>query len=292
MKPAPFEYLRPNSLEEAIGLLAQYGDRAKIIAGGQSLVPMMNFRFARPELLVDINGLGELDYTRIDNGVLRIGALARHAALRDSSVIREACPLMSEAYRYVAHPTVRNRGTLCGSLCHADPAAEMPAVALACGAAMVVRSATGERVVPASEFLQGLYATAVNPDELLVEVRIPVLDPQAGYGFQEMSVRKGDFALTLVASLMALQGGRIKDAVVAYGGVSDRAIRLDAVERRLVGQAPSHDLFASVAAEAAEAIDVNEDVHGDREYRRELIRSLTPRALAQAMLRAQARGAK
>jgi len=291
MKPAPFEYLRPDSLEETIGLLARHGERAKVIAGGQSLVPMMNFRFAKPEILVDINDLKGLDYCRVDGGLLRIGALARHAALHGSAAVREACPLMSEAYQHVAHGAVRNRGTLCGSLCHADPAAEMPAVALACGASMALRSAAGERIVPAAEFLQGLYATAANADELLVEVRIPVAGPGVGHGFQEVSARQGDFALTLVASLIAIDGGRIAKAALVYGGVSDRPIRLAALEQRLLGQAPSPALFAGVADAAAEAIDVNEDVHGDREYRRDLIRSLTPRVLAQATRRAQARGA-
>lgn len=287
MKPAPFEYLRPTSLGEALALLAQHRDEAKVIAGGQSLVPMMNFRLAKPATLIDINGIAELNYHRREGDELRIGALARHAVLRDSEIVRAACPLMSEAYQHVAHGTVRNRGTLCGSLCHADPASEMPAVALACNATMVIRSATGERLVPASKFLQGLYATAVNPDELLVEVRIPVSAASVGYSFQEVSIRKGDFALTLVASLIDVQGGRINAAVVAYAGVSDRAIRLPAIEQRLVGQAPSDALFAAVAAEAANAIDVSEDMHAEREYRRDLIRTLTPRALAEASARAQ-----
>lgn len=288
MKPAPFEYLRPGTMEEAFALLARHRDQAKVIAGGQSLVPMMNFRMAQPAILIDINGLKELEFHRRDGQHVRIGALARHAVLRDSPVVREACPLVSEAYQYVAHGTVRNRGTLCGSLCHADPAAEMPATMLALDATMVLRSAGGERQVAVADFLQGLYATAVQPDELLVEVRIPVTNSRMGSAFEEVSARKGDFALTLVAALLSLQGGKIQAAAIAYGGVSDRAMRLEAIEQRLIGQAPSESLFADVAREAANAIEVNEDVHGDREYRRDLIRTLTPRALMRAAARAQA----
>ncbi|MEB0014394.1 xanthine dehydrogenase family protein subunit M [Glaciimonas sp. Gout2] len=288
MKPAPFEYFRPKTMEEALAFLARHPDEAKVIAGGQSLVPMMNFRMAQPAILVDINGLKELEFHQRDGQTMRIGALARHAVLLASSVLREACPLVSDAYQYVAHGTVRNRGTLCGSLCHADPAAEMPAVMLALGATMVLRSAGGEREVAVSDFLQGLYATAVQPDELLVEVRIPVTDSSMGYSFQEVSTRKGDFAMTLVATLLSMQGGKIKTAVIVYGGVSDRAMRLQSIEQCLIGQVPSESLFAEAANEAVHSIDVNEDVHGDREYRRDLMRTLTPRALAQAVARAQA----
>jgi carbon-monoxide dehydrogenase medium subunit len=289
MKPTSFEYFRPETLEEALSLLSRHQDEAKVIAGGQSLVPMMNFRLARPEVLIDINGLKELDFHRVDGQHVRIGALARHAVLRDSPVIRQACPLMSEAYHHVAHGTIRNRGTLCGNLCHADPASEMPAVMLAYGATMVIRSAAGERQVAAADFFQGLYATAVNPDEMLVEVRIPVAAANTGYAFQEVSIRQGDFAMTLVASLLDIQGGRISNAALAYAGVSDRAMRMTALEKRLIGQAPSDSLFAQVAEEAAASISVTDDLHASREYRRDLIRTLTPLALAQAAGRAQAR---
>ncbi|MDB5841473.1 MAG: hypothetical protein JWQ23_3425 [Herminiimonas sp.] len=288
MKPASFEYVRPQTLEEALTLLTRHGDEAKVIAGGQSLVPMMNFRVAQPALLIDINGLKELDYHRVDGQTLRIGALARHAALRESPLIRQVCPLMSEAYHFVAHGTVRNRGTLCGNLCHADPASEMPAVMLACGATLVIRNAEGQREVAAADFFQGLYATAVYPDDLLVEVRIPIPASRVGYAFEEVSIRKGDFAMTLVATLLEVRSGRISSAAIAYAGVSDRAIRLDAVEKRLLGQAPSEKLFADVAREAAGALEVNEDIHASSEYRRDLIRTLTPRALAQAAERATA----
>lgn len=285
MKPSPFQYFCPTTVAEALQLLARHGDAAKVIAGGQSLIPMMNFRLAKPEILIDINRLAELDFHRVEGQALHIGALARHSALLASSTVRQACPLMSEAYRFVAHCTVRNRGTLCGNLCHADPASEMPAVMLACGATMVLRSERGERLVSAADFFQGLYATAVKPDELLVEVRIPIPAKGIGHSFKEVSVRKGDFALTLVASLMRVQGGLIKEAMLAYGGISDRAQRFGDIEKSLIGTAPSETLFAKVAANVATLIDPPADIHADREYRRDLVRTLTVRALTEASIR-------
>lgn len=288
MKPARFDYVRPGTMDEALRLLAEHGDDAKLIAGGQSLVPMMNLRLARPALLIDINGLKSLDYHHRDGDTLCIGALVRHATLSASALVRSLCPLVSEAYRHVGHGTIRNRGTLCGNLCHADPTSEMPAVMLVLGATLVLRSAKGERRVAAGDFFLGLFATAVSPDEMLVEVRIPVSAASCGHGFEEVSARKGDYAITLVASTLDVRGGRIHAAALAYAGVSDRALRLAAIEKRLVGQVPSQALFDEAAAAAADAIDVNEDQHADRAYRRDLIRTLTPRALAQAAARVAA----
>jgi CO/xanthine dehydrogenase FAD-binding subunit len=287
MKPTNFEYRRPGTLDEALKWLAQYGMDAKILAGGQSLVPMMNFRLARPDVLIDINALGELDYHRRDGDSLRIGALTRHATLMESALVRETCPLMSEAYHYVAHGTVRNRGTLCGNLCHADPASEMPAVMLAVGATLVVRSARGERKVAAADFFQGLYATAVAPDEILVEVQIPLRGASTGHAFEEISARQGDFAMTLVAALLDVRGGRIQQAALAYAGVSDRAQRLDTVEQALVGQSPVPEVFERAAKLASEGFDLVDDVHADRQYRQDLLRTLTYRALSTAAGRAQ-----
>lgn len=282
MKPAPFDYARPDTLDEALSLLAKHGENAKLIAGGQSLVPMMNLRLARPALLIDINGLKSLDYHRRVGDALHVGALARHATLAASSTVRELCPLVSQGYRYVAHGTVRNRGTLCGNLSHADPASEMPAIMLVLGASMVLRSSKAERVVEAGDFFKGIYTTAAMPQEMLVEVRIPVTASGSGYGFEELSPRKGDYALTLVAASMQLRAGKVETVAIAYAGVADRALRLAAVEKSLIGQAPSAKLFEEAAAAAAKAIDVSEDQHADRAYRRDLIRALTPRALARA----------
>ncbi|MGH8632120.1 MAG: FAD binding domain-containing protein [Burkholderiales bacterium] len=280
MKPAPFDYVRPATLDEALRLLAQHRDNAKVIAGGQSLVPMMNMRFARPELLIDINALKPLDYHHRDGDVLAIGALARHATLAGSEVVRALCPLVSEAYCHVAHGTIRNRGTLAGNLCHADPASEMPAVMLALDAVFVLKSQQGERRVKAAEFFQSPYTTATAADELLAEVRVPI--STAGHAFEEISARQGDFAMTLVASTLKLRDQRIDAAAVAYAGVSGCALRLPVLEQMLIGQTPSPALFERVGAAAAEAIDVMSDQHVDAAYRRDLIRTLTPRALARA----------
>ena len=282
MKPAPFDYARPQSVTDALALLSARASEAKILAGGQSLVPMMNFRMARPGLLIDINRLAELDYHRVEGSHLVVGALARHAALRSSTLVRTACPLMAEAYQHVGHGPIRNRGTLCGNLCHADPASEMPAVALATDAVMVLRSSSGERRIPAEEFFLGTYETAANPDELLVEVRIPVAPDQQGWGFREMSVRKGDFALTGVAATLTVARGKIASAALAVCGVGDRALRLRSVEASLVGGPSNSDAFARAGETAGAALEAQTDLHADAAYRKDLVRTLVERALAAA----------
>jgi len=282
MKPAPFDYARPQSVTDALALLSARASEAKILAGGQSLVPMMNFRMARPGLLIDINRLAELDYHRVEGSHLVVGALARHAALRSSTLVRTACPLMAEAYQHVAHGPIRNRGTLCGNLCHADPASEMPAVALATDAVLVLKSSTGERRIPAEEFFLGTYETAANPDELLVEVRIPVAPEQQGWGFREMSVRKGDFALTGVAATLTVASEKIASAALAVCGVGDRAQRLRSVEASLIGGSPNSDAFARAGEQAGAALDPQTDLHADAAYRRDLVRTLVERALVAA----------
>lgn len=280
MKPPPFDYFRPATLDEALALLARHAGEARVIAGGQSLVAMMNLRFARPSVLIDINRLPGLDRHWRDGDTLRIGALVRHATLADSALVRECAPLMADAYPHVAHHTVRNRGTLAGNLCHADPASEMPAVLLALDGRLTLRSVRGERTVAAADFFVGPYTTAAAPDELLVEVALPVR--RAGHGFEEVSIRQGDFALTLVASTLQVDGGRIASAAVAVAGVAAHALRLPGVEQILVGQMPTDAVFEKAAAAAVAAIDPTSDQHADAAYRRDLIRTLTPRALRRA----------
>jgi carbon-monoxide dehydrogenase medium subunit len=286
MKPAPFEYARPESVAEAVALLAERPSEAKILAGGQSLVPMMNFRMARPDLLIDINRLSELDYHRIEGGELVIGALVRHATLRASELVRDACPLMAEAYQDVAHGPIRNRGTLCGNLCHADPASEMPAVMLATEATLVLRSSRGERRLPAEAFFLGTYETAVEEDELLIEIRIPVAPDGQGWSFEEISVRKGDFAMVGVATTLAISGGGVIGASISLCGVGDRAQRLRSVEASLIGAVPEEDIFTQAAAAAAAAVDPQSDIHADADYRRDLVRALVGRTLSVAAKRA------
>jgi aerobic carbon-monoxide dehydrogenase medium subunit len=286
MKPAPFTYTRPDSLKAAIKLLATHKDSAKLLAGGQSLVPMMNFRLARPEFLIDINRLEELNYHRVEKGELVIGALARHATLRDSDIVREACPLMADAYQYVAHGPIRNRGTLCGNLCHADPASEMPAVALVSNAVLVLQSKRGERRVAAKDFFLGVYDTVTEPDELLTEVRIPVAPKGQLWSFQEMSIRKGDFALVGIALTLTLSGGLVETAALGVCGVGGKATRLASVEAKLVGSAIDGKAIAKAADAAADAVNPQTDTNADPIYRRDLVRTLVSRALTEAIGRA------
>ncbi len=285
MKPPPFDYHCPETLDEALALLAEHGEAAKVLAGGQSLVPMLNLRAVHPEVLIDINRLPGLDHVRIEDGELRIGALARHRAVLESPAVREASPLMAAAYPYVSHGPIRNRGTLCGNLCHNDPASEMPAVALASDAEMMLQSASGARTVGAEEFFTGTLSTAAGADELLVEVRVPQAPAGQGAAFHEVSPRKGDFAYVAVGAVVSLSGGACSGARIVCAGVGDGPHRARAAEDALEGAAPGEGAFRQAAAAAADSIDPGEDFHADADYRRDLVRSLTRRALADAASR-------
>jgi aerobic carbon-monoxide dehydrogenase medium subunit len=282
MKPAAFVYEQPHSVAAALALLAQGDEGTKIIAGGQSLVPMMNLRIARPERLIDINRIGGLNYIRREGDEVAIGALARHADVKDSALVAQACPLMHMAYEWVAHTAVRNRGTLCGNLCHADPASEMPAVALAVGATMVLQSQKGQRKVAAADFFQGIYNTATRGDEMLVEVRVPVAPAGQKAGFREVSMRKGDFAWALAAVLLTVQGGKISQVAIACAGVGDRAARLASVEAALQGQPANAASFARAGELAAAAVSPFGDAAVSAQYRKDLVKVLVERSLADA----------
>jgi carbon-monoxide dehydrogenase medium subunit len=282
MKPAPFAYERPSSVADALSLLAQDDEGTKILAGGQSLVAMMNLRLARPGRLIDINRLPGLDHIRREGDEIVIGALARHADVKASALVAQYCPLMHIAYEWVAHGAVRNRGTLCGNLCHADPASEMPAVTLAVGATLVLRSQRGERRVAAADFFQGLYTTAARADEMLVEVRLPLATAGQKAGFAEVSMRKGDFAWALAAVLLTVSGGRIAHVAVACAGVGDRARRLPSVEQAITGQPADKATFARAGALARDAVSPFGDAATPAEYRKDLVRTLVERALADA----------
>lgn len=283
MKPALFEYTRPHSVEEALALLTQGGADAKVLAGGQSLVPMMNLRLARPSRLVDVNRIPGHDYIREEKDALVIGFLARHEDVRRSPLVRAHCPLVVAAYQYVAHGTIRNRGTLCGNLCHADPASEMPAVMLALGAQMEIQGPKGLRSVAAGDFFKGLYQTALQHDEMLLRVRIPIASPGQGCGFHEVSTRRGDFAFVCVAALLTLQDARITAAAVAAAGVGNHALRLTAVEQRLIGQRPDAALLETAAQEARRSVAPHGDALVSAIYRSELLETLSRRALADAI---------
>src|SRR5215467_7424400 len=282
MKPPPFEYLRPIDLEGVLAALAQDSEASKILAGGQSLIPMMNLRMVAPKRLVDINRVPGLNHIRIDRDQLVIGALVRHTDVMASPIVGQYAPLLMAAYGHVAHRPIRNRGTIGGNLAHADPASELPAVMLALDAEIVLASCGGERRVPAARFFLGTFETAARPDELLTSIRIPLAAGSRRWGFEEMSQRQGDFALVAVAATFAVEGGRCVHARLGYAGVADHAVRIGAAEAALDGGSPQESLFEEVAAKAADAINPSEDIHADAGYRRDLVRTLTRRALSAA----------
>jgi carbon-monoxide dehydrogenase medium subunit len=285
MKPPPFEYLRPPDVEGVLAALTQDSDETKILAGGQSLVPMMNLRIVAPKRLVDINRVPGLDRIGIDGDWFVIGALVRHSDVLVSPAVRQHAPLVVAAYRHVAHRPIRNRGTIGGNLAHADPASELPAVMLALDAEIVLRSRNGERQVPAESFFLGTFETAARADELLTAIRIPLASRNRRWGFDEMSQRQGDYALVAVAATFDLDSGRCAHPRLAYAGVGDSAMRIPAAEDALDGATPDEAAFEAIAAKAAEAVNPPEDVHADAAYRRDLVRSLTRRALTAAARR-------
>ena len=281
MKPAPFSYVRADSVEGALSALSEQPE-ARVLAGGQSLIAMMNLRLVKPDRLIDINRLSELDYIRLDGDELAIGALTRHTAAATSPLVAEHCPLMTAAYRHIANRAVRNRGTVGGNLCHADPASENPAVAIASGATLVLRSVDGERRIAAEDFFLSLYETAAEQNELLTEIRIPKAPANQGWSFQETRTRKGDFALVGVAATLDCPNGACSDARIVAVGVGERAERLGAAEAAIKGAVVDEAGLAAAAAAARGAVDPPSDFHADSEFRRDLVFTLTKRALGEA----------
>ena len=285
MKPPAFDYSRPESLDEALGLLAEYGPDAKVLAGGQSLLPLLSMRLIAPARLVDINRLAELAHIRSGPDAVRVGALARHAAVLRHPGARDRQPLLAEALAAVAHPTIRNRGTSVGSLVHADPAAELPAVLCLLGGSVTIASTAGRRSVPAGEFFLGPLESAVRPGELAVEASFPVLPARSGTAFVEVSRRHGDYAVCGVAVLVELdEDNRIATARAGYLSVSATPLVLD-LTGAVGGRSYDDDL--SAAADAARAgVDPEPDIHASAAYRRHLAGVLTGRALGIAARRA------
>jgi carbon-monoxide dehydrogenase medium subunit len=287
MKTAPFEYHAPRTVDEVLSLLAEHGDEAKVLAGGQSLVPLLAMRLARPSQLVDINEVDDLSFIRaLDGSGVAFGALTRERDAERSSLVHEQLPLMTDALPLVGHVSIRNRGTIGGSIAHADASAELPAVAVITEADMVVRSAAGERLVPAEEFFAGHFTTSMADDELLTEVRIPSGPAGAGWAFYEIARRHGDFALVGVAAMVSLEGDRIDDARLALIGVADRAVRAPDAEAALRGQSATLDTFADAARTATKDLEPASDMHGSAEVRRHLATVATRRALTTAASRA------
>lgn len=286
MKPGAFDYHAPSTLEEALSLLAEHADDAKVLAGGQSLVPLLSMRLARPAQLIDINAIDTLSGIRSDDGGLALGALTRERDAERSVLVAERVPLLAEALPLIGHVSIRNRGTVGGSLAHADASAELPAVALLTGAEMVVRSAASERTVPADEFFVGHFTTSMADDELLTEIRLPGGPDDAGWAFHEIARRHGDFALVGAAAMVALDGERVGEARIAMFGVAERAVRAPQAEAALTGERAGADAFAAAAADATRWLVPGADVHGSAEFRRHLAGVAVRRALATATGRA------
>jgi aerobic carbon-monoxide dehydrogenase medium subunit len=290
MKPAPFRYFAPRSLEEALHLLAEHGDDAKPLAGGQSLVPAMNFRLARPGVLVDLNGVEELAYvTPRNGGGVRVGAMTRQRTAERDPLLHAGAPLLVEALGFVAHPQIRNRGTIGGSLAHADPAAELPAIAVALGAELTLSSTTATRTVSARDFYTGLFATALEPGELLTEVCLPLPPPRTGAAFEEVSRRHGDYALVGVAAVVSLDDShRMAATTLCYLSVADTPFLATEATVELTGASPSAARFDEATRRAADSADPGSDIHASNAFRRHLMRVLGARALQHAARRAAA----
>ncbi len=291
MKPPVFDYAAPRSLEEAVGLLAEHGPDAKVLAGGQSLMPLLNMRLARPALLVDIARIPGLDYIRKGEAGLAVGAMTRQRTVEFSPLVRDALPILHAATLFVAHPQNRNQGTLCGSLAHADPAAEYPALAVALGARLKAQGRDGERVIDAEEFFVTYLTTALEPTELVTEVVLPSLPERTGWAMLELARRHGDYALAgVVATLTLDRTGGCTAARLVLFGVGPTPLRMRQAEDMMAaGAKPTPALFEDAGAQAAASLDEPlSDVHATGEYRRDLARTLTRRALTQAHARAQA----
>lgn len=283
MKPAPFEYVAAASVREAVGALAAAGDAGKILAGGQSLVPLLALRLARPDVVVDVNPIAGLDGIVVEDHHLRIGALARHRAVELDGAVRDRFPLVSAAAAKIGHVAIRNRGTVGGSVAHADPAAEWPALLLALDGEVEVASVSGSRTVPAAELFDGYLTTSLRPDEMICEVHVSLPEGRTGTSFIELARREGDFAMVSVAAVVGIgAAGGVTHCRVALGGVGSTPLRAGAAEARLLGTPASDDDIAAAAAAVVDEIDPPSDVHGSAEYRRKVARVLVRRALVAA----------
>jgi CO/xanthine dehydrogenase FAD-binding subunit len=283
MKPSRFEYFVPGDLKEAVDLLESHGDDAKILAGGQSLIPMMNFRLAQPKILIDLNRLPGLSYVRDEGDTLAIGALTRIREIETSPLVRSRCPILSEAASFIGHVPNRTRGTVGGSVAHADPSAELPTVLTALQAEVKVVGPSGDQTYSPEDFFLSYLTTPLGPGDIVTEIRVPAPNPAPRWAFLELSRRHGDFAIVAVALLLNLAGdGVCSSARVAAGGVSETPLRARGAEDLLVGQRLTDELVEKAARAAAEETDPETDYHASAEYRREMTRVFTARALHKA----------
>jgi CO/xanthine dehydrogenase FAD-binding subunit len=288
VKPPPFDYVSVTSVEEALDALAEHGDEAKLLAGGQSLVPLLAFRLARPSVLVDLNRIDGLGGITLEDDALVLGATARERAVERHPGIAERCPMIAEAISHIGHVAIRNRGTVGGSLVHADPAAEWPALAVALDAELEATSSRGTRTIPAQEFFLSYFTTTLEPDEVLTRIRVPLPNGRSGSTFVELARRHGDFALAGVGALVTLDAdGTAADVRLGLIGVGDRAVRASGAEETLRGRVPDDDAVAEAAAAVASEIDPTGDIHASADYRRHVATVLTRRALTTAVERAR-----
>jgi carbon-monoxide dehydrogenase medium subunit len=285
MKPCSFRYFAPRAVDDALDLLAAHGQEGKILAGGQSLVPAMNFRLARPTSLIDINRIDALDYVREEGGELRIGALARHARFEAPVSGGALSMFLPRVARHIGHLPIRSRGTFGGSIAHADPASEWCLLAATLDAELVIASRSGRRRVRPDEYFVGALTTALEPDELLTEIRLPMLDDGWRTGFAEFSRRAGDFALAMCAAFLRFEDGLVIEARIGVGGATDRPSRIAGAEAVVTGTDSGLTIVHEAGNIAAETIDPLQDIHASAAFRRDLVRAMVKRALNQAFAR-------
>jgi len=283
VKPPKFDYHAPASLDEAVGLLQRYGGDAKILAGGQSLMPLLNFRLSRPAALVDLNRIARLAYIREENGQVRLGAMTRQRTIEFSPMVARRLPLLSEATKWVGHLPIRTRGTIGGSIAHADPSAEYPAVLTALEGEVVARGPKGERVVKAKDLFLTYLTTSLESDEVLAEIRLPVMPMGAGFALEEFARRHGDFAIVAIAALVVRDAARCKQARLATAGAGPVPVRLRAAEEILERDGVTEAAIDAAARRAAELVSPDSDIHASADYRRHLTMVLTRRALKRAL---------
>jgi carbon-monoxide dehydrogenase medium subunit len=286
VKPVRFAYADPRTVDEALALLVEHGDEARLLAGGQSLVPLLNLRLVRPAVLIDLNRVAGLDGVTLDGDLLRVGAMTRQRRLEKDGGVRARLPLLVEALGFVGHPPIRHRGTIGGSLAHADPAAELPAILVGLGGEVVARGRGGERVIDGAAFFRDLMTTALRPDEILTEVRLRLPSSAAGWAFLEVARRHGDFALAGVVVVVEPGPDRtVREARISLFGVGPTPVRASAAERELAGQAPTAERLRRAAEVVSETLRPDADLHASAEYRRQVGGVLTRRALALAVTR-------
>ncbi len=291
MKPASFTYKRAESLEEVFELLEEHMDEAKIIAGGQSLVPMMNMRLARPAYLIDINNVKGLDYIREENGRIHIGALTRQCDLEQSPLLKEKCPIIPHGVTKIGHYSIRQRGTLGGSLVHADPSAELPVLASLFNANIHIASSEEQRTVPATEFFITIYTTDLMPTEIVTAVDFPVMDPHEGWSYQDFTRRVGDFAIVSVAVTVKLdQEEKVENMRMVIGGAETIPFNLQEMLQSYIGKKADDEWLTSLAEEAVSMLEPGSDIHASEEDRRELLHVLIPKAVKEAIQRAEQKG--